>query len=394
VRNLAAHLPWRIGLQAGLSLQLGLLALHRGEFDSAVEHLQIAEGLAEPHLTRAERVECYGAMAMLANTRGDTDDALALVARSRAVAEGTTLLHSAHGAAAVTTERLVAIERGEMERARALDDVGARASRGTEWEPFHLVVSAHLEGRVGQHSEALESLRRARRQYRAWPTTGVGYVLAECLRAQILLHLGQADEAWRVLATLEPSSDHEICPARFVAQLRLADGDLDGADRALQECTSLGDAHALRTLVDVYVLRSAIDHGRGLPDSSGFWMDRALHILSASGAHHPFAAVPPAVLTAMIESARARPQSDAVLRLLSWIAPDTETQKADVEQLSARELGVLREVQKGSAIATIAADLYISRNTVKTHLRNVYRKLGVASASEAVRKAESRGLYL
>jgi len=40
-----------------------------------------------------------------------------------------------------------------------------------------------------------------------------------------------------------------------------------------------------------------------------------------------------------------------------------------------------------SSYQQIAATLYVSRNTVKTHVRSVYQKLGAASRSEAIRRA-------
>jgi ATP/maltotriose-dependent transcriptional regulator MalT len=40
-----------------------------------------------------------------------------------------------------------------------------------------------------------------------------------------------------------------------------------------------------------------------------------------------------------------------------------------------------------SSYAQIADSLYVSRNTVKTHLRSIYQKLGVASRSQAVERA-------
>jgi ATP/maltotriose-dependent transcriptional regulator MalT len=40
----------------------------------------------------------------------------------------------------------------------------------------------------------------------------------------------------------------------------------------------------------------------------------------------------------------------------------------------------------------VAATLHVSRNTVETHLRSVYQKLGVASRSEAIERAVDLGL--
>ena len=63
-----------------------------------------------------------------------------------------------------------------------------------------------------------------------------------------------------------------------------------------------------------------------------------------------------------------------------------------VEQPSAAELAVLRCLAAGLSRREIAAELYISLNTVKTHTRELYRKLGASSRADAIVSAESLGL--
>ncbi|MCT7356257.1 helix-turn-helix transcriptional regulator, partial [Streptomyces sp. 15-116A] len=58
-----------------------------------------------------------------------------------------------------------------------------------------------------------------------------------------------------------------------------------------------------------------------------------------------------------------------------------------VEELSGRERDVLRRLAQMMSTEEIAADLYVSVNTVKTHLKSVYRKLQVNRRGEAVRRA-------
>ena len=60
--------------------------------------------------------------------------------------------------------------------------------------------------------------------------------------------------------------------------------------------------------------------------------------------------------------------------------------------LTDRELEVLVELPTLRTVDEIAHSMYVSVNTVKTHLRNVYRKLGVTSRREAVEAARMRGL--
>jgi DNA-binding CsgD family transcriptional regulator len=63
-----------------------------------------------------------------------------------------------------------------------------------------------------------------------------------------------------------------------------------------------------------------------------------------------------------------------------------------LEQLTAREIEVLRALRQHTTVRSLAAGLFVSANTVKTHLRNVYRKLGVSTRAGALAAAESMAL--
>ncbi len=60
--------------------------------------------------------------------------------------------------------------------------------------------------------------------------------------------------------------------------------------------------------------------------------------------------------------------------------------------MSARELEILRLVASGRSNKEIAAQIYLTENTVKTHLANLFAKLGVHDRAEAVTEGHRRGL--
>ena len=62
------------------------------------------------------------------------------------------------------------------------------------------------------------------------------------------------------------------------------------------------------------------------------------------------------------------------------------------EQLTERELDVLRLLGGESSVRQIAQSLYVAPSTVRTQVKSVYRKLGVSSRKEAVEEAYVRGL--
>lgn len=75
-------------------------------------------------------------------------------------------------------------------------------------------------------------------------------------------------------------------------------------------------------------------------------------------------------------------------------APEAATAAAPdhAGPLTDRELAVLRRLTGGGSAREIARDLYVSHNTIKTQIRAIYRKLGVASREDAVARARERGI--
>ena len=63
-----------------------------------------------------------------------------------------------------------------------------------------------------------------------------------------------------------------------------------------------------------------------------------------------------------------------------------------LDPLTAAEIRVLEKLSERLTYTEIASELYLSPNTVKTHLRHAYMKLGATSRSSAVKRATSLGI--
>ncbi len=73
--------------------------------------------------------------------------------------------------------------------------------------------------------------------------------------------------------------------------------------------------------------------------------------------------------------------------------PDDPTSRAaKAAGLTERELAILTALAQGMSNAAIARNLWVAQQTVKFHLTNIYRKLGVANRTEAARYAYQQGL--
>ena len=73
-------------------------------------------------------------------------------------------------------------------------------------------------------------------------------------------------------------------------------------------------------------------------------------------------------------------------------AGSTGTTTAPVESLTRRERVVLAELAEDVTLEEIATRLFVTRNTVKSQVRSVYRKIGVSTRAEAVAWAVAQGI--
>jgi DNA-binding NarL/FixJ family response regulator len=94
----------------------------------------------------------------------------------------------------------------------------------------------------------------------------------------------------------------------------------------------------------------------------------------------------------MVKAAAAKPTifTESVVREMSERMKNANSDSGTLdEKLTNRELEILKHLATGNPISAIAKQLHISQNTMKTHLRNVYRKLDVDGRHTAVEKARN-----
>jgi LuxR family maltose regulon positive regulatory protein len=145
------------------------------------------------------------------------------------------------------------------------------------------------------------------------------------------------------------------------------------------------------TVIEILVLQALLRHARG--DTAGALgpLERALTLAEPEGYVRVFVSEGPPMASLLRTMARRGAPGDHVRRLLdAGEAPVDHPRRLApglVEPLSDRELQVLRLLGSDLDGPAIARELVVSLNTLRTHTRNIYAKLGVNSRREAVRQA-------
>ena len=182
-----------------------------------------------------------------------------------------------------------------------------------------------------------------------------------------------------------------------VAALRLARDDPDGAATALEPIfAGASPIENPRWEIQALLLKASVDDALGDTGASSRAVERALDLAEPGGVLLPFVLHPAPEL--LERHSRLRSTHGAliseILNLLSGRTLAARPVDAEPlqEPLSERELCVLRYLPTNLRGPEIAAELFVSQNTIRSHLRNLYAKLGVHSRADAVRRARELGL--
>jgi LuxR family maltose regulon positive regulatory protein len=240
--------------------------------------------------------------------------------------------------------------------------------------------------------------------------------------------LGDAGRAWELLVEAARRAEDDnnrlgrLCAEGYQALLAVDRGDLALADSLAGDAESavgqtLSESHFVamfpalaRARLELrradwadawHAATTAVERGR--QGAGRVELAAALLTAAAAGrvyldaATHPTADVHPAALMGEARGILRR-CADPGPVVATWLAEEQRAEAARTRQeglfepLTDRELAILRMLPAPGSLRELAADLFVTPNTLKTHLRAIYRKLGAESREEAVIRAREGGL--
>jgi DNA-binding NarL/FixJ family response regulator len=190
------------------------------------------------------------------------------------------------------------------------------------------------------------------------------------------------DEGFEVVGECEDGDEvedavHRLRPDVVVMDVRMKRVDGAEATRRLGARADAPPVLVLTTFDDDEVLSAALRAGAAgfqLKDAPGEEIMRSTRVVAEGGAW-----LDPAV-------------TGRVLTTYRSTAPADEDAVARVEQLTPRELDVLRMMGRGASNTEIAEELFVSEATVKSHIGHIFTKLGLRDRAAAIVFAFDHGL--
>jgi len=374
-------------LTALLLTHLGSVRLWAGRFEDARTALSAVAGAPDGALTAMPRQESRAHLALLDYLNGwlGRAERKALAAVSEAERDG--LPQSSGSGIGRLVLAAVAVDRHELDRAQALLDETAQLPAGT-CDPVPMAGRALATARLllvrGRARDAVEASDAAvsGTVTSPWAASHEALVTSAAHLAE-----GRPDEAAEALRSV--SGDQPACAVEAAA-IQLAAGRPEAAIDLLDSVRTQGGTGPAVT-VRAALVRAQAAAGAGDSAAAHRLVARALLDARRERLRRPFldagAWIRPFLATADLHELAA-----------GWLAPGPpahgersrpESAPAPLVpvELSGRERDVLERLSRMMSTEEIAADLYLSANTVKTHLKSVYRKLAVNRRGDAVRRA-------
>ena len=386
--------PARHGrIRARMLADCGAVELWSGHLDEAARVLDSAVATAAAAGGEHERADCLGQLALVEALRGRLRRAVKLATEATAVAADEQQPPAQHQApAAYVALAWVHLERGELREARGrLRQVDAALGVS----PDRLVgavaclTAAGVGLAEGRGDVAEQFVARARSGWSvpAWLEQRLS--LAES-RACVA-----AGDSRAALAAAERTGrDAPLAAAVALAHAWAAAGDGANARRVLAPALAAAGEAPERVRLQAWLVDARLSYGSGDDVRGRRSLASALRLAEHEQLRLPFVMergwIGP-LLRRDPDLARAHRRLFTPARRHDQPPPRPGTPEpatvAAVEPLTEREREVLRHVSGMLNTAEVASEMYISVNTVKSHLKSIYRKLAAAHRGEAVRRA-------
>ncbi|TML01153.1 MAG: hypothetical protein E6G41_16960 [Actinobacteria bacterium] len=387
--SLEGDLERDLAYRAVAHLELGRLRMARGDA-TAADELRDAADLSRAGGARAMRDAALAERALLFAFDGRIHEAELGLGSLASGARG------ADGPAAADLARaLIAAERGDIALAAAALARAARTPSGPEnssgrLRALHLSLAGArivARGDLGAARRALDALDVA---MAGWELPARCAALADAARIRLLPALQQE------IAPAPAASGPELEIAMALAALAAGDTAAAG-ERAEGLVDRVGAELPTLPLVQALAVAAAATDGEGDRVVAARLAERALELAEPDGLRLAIADAAPAiepVLAHLLRYGTAhRSLIGEVLELVESGATECGGTPSPLrEELSAREVAVLRYLPTMLTSQEIAGELFVSLNTVKSHLKNIYRKLDADGRREAVRRAREVGL--
>ena len=270
-----------------------------------------------------------------------------------------------------------------------------------EAEPAARLAVDYIRGRLelarGRDTDALAAFRAAERLAGRLDAPNLLAARARFMLLYVLVRLGDTEHAEQTLARLG-EQDHDRGETRIAtALLRLAQDDPRTAAAALAPVLD-GSASVLPWgwLAHAFLLEAIARDALGDPAAAGRALERALDLTEPDGGLWLFLLHP---VPALLERQGRHGTSHAALiaEILSLAgrrtpAPPPAAREPPLEPVTDSEIRVLRYLPTNLTAPEIASELYVSRHTVKAHMRHLYAKLGTHRRADTVARARALGL--